>query len=318
MRAAVIGVGVIGSLHAEILSEKNMLAAVCDIDADKLKKYACPGYTDYKAMIDAVKPDCVHICAPHYLHAEMIIYALGKGVNVLCEKPLCISREQINAILEAEKRSTAKLGVCLQNRYNKENVFVKEYLNGKNVKCAVAHVAWHRTKEYYASADWRGKYATEGGGVLINQALHTLDLLQYFAGMPETLTASVSNLTLKDCIEVEDTAVIQSVKGAGISLFASVGCAADMPVNITVRTDKDVIQIYPGAVLINGVMQNIEKTTEKPRGKECYGSSHAVLITDFYKHIETGEPFPINGEEASKVVKLILAAYESGGNETEV
>lgn len=318
MRVAVIGVGVIGSLHAGILSEKNILAAVCDTDENKLKKYACPGYTDYKTMIDAVKPDCVHICTPHYLHAEMIIYALGAGVNVLCEKPLCINRQQIEAILEAEKRSTAKLGVCLQNRYNKENVFVKEYLKDKNVKCAVAHVAWHRTKEYYASADWRGKYATEGGGVLINQALHTLDLLQYFAGMPQTLTASVSNLTLKDCIEVEDTAVIQSVKGAGISLFASVGCAADMPVNITVRTDKDVIQIYPGAVLINGVMQNIEKATEKPRGKECYGSSHAVLITDFYKHIETGEPFPINGEEASKVVKLILAAYESGGNETDV
>ena len=318
MRAAVIGVGVIGSLHAEILTEKNMLAAVCDIDESKLKKYGCPVYTDYKTMINTVKPDCVHICTPHYLHAEMIIYALGRGVNVLCEKPLCISREQMKAVLEAEKRSAAQLGVCLQNRYNKENVFVKEYLKGKNVKCAVASVAWHRTKDYYASAEWRGKYATEGGGVLINQALHTLDLLQYFAGMPETLTASVSNLTLKDSVEVEDTAVIQSVKGAGISLFASVGCAADMPVVITVRTDKDVIQIYPGAVLINGVMADIEKTTEKMRGKECYGSSHGILIADFYKHIAENRHFEIDGKEASKVVKLVLAAYRSGGNETEV
>lgn len=318
MRSAVIGVGVIGTLHADILSEKNMLAAVCDIDENKLKKYNCPVYTDYKAMIDAVKPDCVHICTPHYLHAQMIIYALQRGVNVLCEKPLCISYEQINAILEAENNSTAKLGVCLQNRYNKENVFVKEYLADKKVICAAAHVAWHRTKEYYASGDWRGKFATEGGGVLINQALHTLDLLQYFAGMPKTLTASVSNLTLKDSIEVEDTAVIQSVKGAGITLFASNGCAADMPVNITVRTDKDVIQIYPGAVLINGVPQDIEKTTEKPRGKECYGSSHGLLIEDFYKRIAENSHFEIDGEEASKVVKLILAAYKSGGNETEI
>lgn len=318
MRAAVIGVGVIGSLHAEILSERNMLAAVCDINADKLKKYNCPVYTDYKAMIDTEKPDCVHICTPHYLHAEMIIYALERCINVLCEKPLCISREQIKAVLDAEKRSSAQLGVCLQNRYNKENVFVKEYIKDKKVLCAAAHVAWHRTKEYYASGDWRGKYATEGGGVLINQALHTLDLLQYFAGMPETLTASVSNLTLKDCIEVEDTAVIQSVKGAGITLFASNGCAADMPVVVTVRTDKDVIQIYPGAVLINGMPQDIEKTTEKLRGKECYGSSHGLLIEDFYKHITENKRFPIDGEEASKVVKLVLAAYESGGNETNV
>ena len=318
MRAAVIGVGVIGTLHAEILSEKNMLAAVCDIDESKLKKYSCPGYTDYKKLIDEARPDCVHICTPHYLHAEMIVYALERGVNVLCEKPLCISEEQINAILEAEKRSTAALGVCLQNRYNKENVFVKEYLKDKKVVSAVAVVAWHRTKEYYASADWRGKYATEGGGVLINQALHTLDLLQYFAGMPDRITASVSNLTLKDSIEVEDTAVIQSTSGAGISLFASVGCAADMPVGITVKTDKEIIQVYPGAVLINGVMQNIEKTTEKPRGKECYGSSHGLLIADFYKHIAENRHFEIDGKEASKVVKLVLAAYRSGGVETEV
>ena len=318
MRTAVIGVGVIGSLHAEILTEKNMLAAVCDTDENKLKKYNCPGYTDYKIMIDEVRPDCVHICTPHYLHAEMIIYALERGVNVLCEKPLCINSDQIKAVLEAEKHSTAKLGVCLQNRYNKENVFVKEYLAGKKVVCASAVVAWRRTKEYYNSAKWRGRYATEGGGVLINQALHTLDLLQYFAGMPKTLTASVSNLTLKGSIEVEDTAVLQSVKGAGISLFASVGCAADMPVVITVKTDKDVIQIYPGAVLINGVMQNIEKSTEKLRGKECYGSSHGLLIDDFYKHIKENKRFEIDGEEASKAVKLILAAYKSGGNETEV
>ena len=81
MRAAVIGVGVIGSLHAEILTEKNMLAAVCDIDENKLKKYGCKGYTDYKTMIDEIKPDCVHICTPHYLHAEMIIYALERGIN---------------------------------------------------------------------------------------------------------------------------------------------------------------------------------------------------------------------------------------------
>lgn len=315
MRSAVIGAGVIGSVHIQILSELGTLAAVCDIDSSKLEKYGCPVYTDYKTMLDEIKPDVVHICTPHYLHAEMIVRALDKNINVLCEKPLCISRGQIKDVLEAEKRSKARLGVCLQNRYNKENVFVKEYLADKNVICATATVAWHRTKEYYDSGDWRGRYATEGGGVLINQALHTLDLLQYFAGMPETLTASVSNLTLRDCIEVEDTAVIH---GGKITLFASNGCASDMPVTVTVRTDKDVIQIYPGAVLINGALQDIEKATEKALGKECYGSSHATLIKDFYRHIGSGKPFPIDGEEASKVVKLVLASYESGGSRAEV
>ena len=91
-----------------------------------------------------------------------------------------------------------------------------------------------------------------------------------------------------------------------------------MPVVITVKTDNETIQIYPGAVMINGVMAVIEKTTEKPRGKECYGSSHGLLIEDFYKRIAENRRFEIDGEEASKVVRLVLAAYDSGGNETEV
>lgn len=319
MRGAVIGVGVIGSVHAAILKERGELCAVCDIDASKLKKYAdIPVYTDFKTMMMVEKPDVVHICTPHYLHAEMIIFALSHDINVLCEKPLCIKREDIPAILEAEKNSKARLGVCLQNRYNKENVFVKEYLKDKRVICAVGQVSWHRTKEYYQSAEWRGKLRTEGGGVLINQALHTLDLLQYFAGMPEKITASVSDLTLRDCIEVEDTAVIQSVKGAGLTLYASNGCAVDMPVLISVKTENELIQILPGAVLINGVLQTPDGESGTVRGKECYGSSHEILIADFYRSIENKTEFPINGEEAAKVVRLILSAYESKGEPVDV
>lgn len=319
MRSAVIGVGVIGSLHAQILSERKTLCAVCDIDDTKLKKYEnIPVFTDYKKMLDEVRPDVVHICTPHYLHAEMAVYALDNGINVLCEKPLCINLEQMKSILDAEKRSKACLGVCLQNRYNKESVFVKEYLKGKTVKSAVAHMAWHRTKEYYASGDWRGKKATEGGGVLINQALHTLDLLQYFAGQPTHIVSNVCNLTLKNDIEVEDTAVIQGTKGSGITLFATNGASYDMPVVISVRTDTDIIHILPGHVYINGAEQPLDTTYARVLGKECYGSGHELLIDDYYKCLEENRPFSINGKEGSNVVSIILAAYESEGKETEV
>jgi len=314
MRAAVIGVGTAGSIHTTVLREQNRLCAVCDIDENKLSKYAgIPTYTDYKKMIAEQKPDAVHICTPHYLHAEMIIYALSLGINVLCEKPLCISYEQIDAVLEAEKSSSAALGVCFQNRYNKENVFVKEYLKDKKVVSAVAEVAWHRTREYYASGEWRGKYATEGGGVLINQALHTLDLLQYFAGCPAEIVSNVCNLTLSDAVEVEDTAVIQGVCGAGITLFATNGAASDMPVTVTIRTEDELIYVIPDHVYINGAEQNLAETYAKKLGKDCYGSGHALLITDFYKHLENKEKFKIDGAEASKAVRLVLAAYRSGG-----
>ncbi len=314
MRSAVIGVGTAGSIHTAVLRERGSLCAVCDIDENKLTGYKdLPAYTDYKKMITEQKPDAVHICTPHYLHAEMIIYALSRGINVLSEKPLCISREQINAVLEAERKSDAVLGVCFQNRYNKESVFVKEYLRDKKVISAVAQVAWHRTREYYASGEWRGKYATEGGGVLINQALHTLDLLQYFAGMPEKIVSNVCNLTLSDDIEVEDTAVIQSAGGAGITLFATNGASSDMPVTVTVRTEDGLIYMIPDHVYINGAEQNLTETYAKKLGKDCYGSGHSLLISDYYRCLQNKEKFPIDGAEASKAVRLVLAAYRSGG-----
>ena len=318
MKAAVIGVGVAGGIHTAVLREQNRLCAVCDIDEKKLGKYSgLPVYTDYKKMIAEQKPDVVHVCTPHYLHAEMIIYALSLGINVLCEKPLCISYGQMKDVLEAEKSSSAVLGVCFQNRYNKENVFVKEYLKDKKVISAAAQVAWHRTREYYASGQWRGRYATEGGGVLINQALHTLDLLQYFAGMPEKIVAATSNLTI-DSIEVEDTAVIQSTAGAGITLFATNGASSDMPVTVTVKTENETIYVIPDHVYINGVEQELTETYAKKLGKECYGAGHTLLISDFYAQLKKKEKFEIDGAEASKAVRLVLAAYRSGGAETEV
>ena len=105
MRSAIIGLGVIGNVHAQILTARGEeIVALCDIDpavAEKAKeKWAEDAeiYTDYREMLEKVKPDVVHICTPHYLHADMVIDALGKNINTLCEKPLCMNREEITAI----------------------------------------------------------------------------------------------------------------------------------------------------------------------------------------------------------------------------
>ena len=115
MKSAVVGHGVIGKHHAKILSDLGILCAVCDVDRDALKDLEnVKLYRDYIEMLDREKPDAVHICTPHYLHADMVMEALGRNINVLCEKPLCICREDIKRILEAEKNSKAMLGVCHQ------------------------------------------------------------------------------------------------------------------------------------------------------------------------------------------------------------
>ncbi|MBQ9079647.1 MAG: Gfo/Idh/MocA family oxidoreductase [Clostridia bacterium] len=313
MRAAIIGFGVIGKLHAKIIPQHATLEAVCDIDERVFG--LCPDvrhYTDYKKMLDEVHPDVVHICTPHYLHADMVIEALGRGINVLCEKPLCIRESDIGRILEAEKNSTAQLGVCLQNRYNGSNLAVKSYLEGKTVEVGIGQVSWHRDASYYASGDWRGKWDTEGGGVLINQALHTLDLMQWFCGMPENLAATVSNLTLKQDIEVEDTASILCSGGGNFNFYATIGTARDCPVEITLRAEDKWIKIMPKYTVIGDKFESY-KDSRHAWGKECYGSGHEALLADYYDCVATGRKFAIDGAEGAKVVKLILAAYRSGG-----
>jgi len=320
MRAAIIGYGVIGKVHAKVIPSYAELVAICDIDEEKLEKAPdVAHYNDWKKMLDEAKPDSVHICTPHYLHAEMVIEALGRGINVLCEKPLCIREEDIGRILDAAKNSTAQLGVCLQNRYNASNLAVKEYLEGKKVEAGVGQVSWHRDAAYYASGDWRGKWATEGGGVLINQSLHTLDLMQWFCGMPESLSATVSNMTLKDAIEVEDTATLLCTgkDGGSFNFYASIGATYDCPVEITLRADRKWIKIMPNYTVIGDEIVNY-KDKFPTHGKGCYGSGHEALIADWYDCLESGRHFAIDGEEGSKVVKLILAAYRSGGERVNI
>lgn len=319
MKIAIVGLGVIGKVHLKALQEQGLTpTAVCDSDKEKLKEYPqFSTYTDYSEMLEKEKPDVVHICTPHYLHAQMIILALEKNINALCEKPLCIKAEDIDKILFAQNHSQAKLGVCLQNRYNNVNKFVKNFLQDKKVTDGIGLVAWHRDAIYYDSAVWRGKKQTEGGGLLINQALHTLDLMQWFAGMPEYVVGQTSNLTLKDKIEVEDTATALFSGGAQFNFFATNGSVTDFPVDITLKTQNEVIKIFSDKVMINGKLQTF---TDNNRifGKYCYGTGHEKLIADFYDCIKSGRKFEIDGYEGVKAVKLVLSVYKSNGNKISI
>ncbi|MBQ3127128.1 MAG: Gfo/Idh/MocA family oxidoreductase [Clostridia bacterium] len=318
MKTAIIGCGVIGRLHARVIPNYAELAAVCDVNPAAME--ICPDlphYTDYRQMLDEICPDSVHICTPHYLHADMIVDALSRGIHVLCEKPLCIREEDIPRILAAEAASGAQLGVCLQNRYHPANRAVREYLGGGCAEMGIGQVSWHRDAAYYASGDWRGKWATEGGGVLINQALHTLDLMQWFCGMPEQLTAAIANLTLQNEIEVEDTASLIAAGGAAFNFYASIGAVRDCPVEITLRAGGEWIKVMPSGVLFGDRYVDCADLG-KQLGKACYGTGHTALIGDWYDCLASGRKFAIDGTEGAKVVRLILAAYRSRGEWVKV
>ena len=318
LRCAIVGYGVIGHVHVKIARNYGELCAVCDTDPSALESIEPElRYNDYVTMLEQVRPDVVHICTPHYLHADMVIEALNRGINVLCEKPLCMKKEDIDRILEAEKNSSAMLGVCLQNRYNAANRFVKDHFADHAPTSAHGLVLWHRDADYYASGEWRGKWATEGGGVLINQALHTLDLLIWICGEPDSMVASIANLTLADYIEVEDTATLVCDGRVPFMFNASNANSDSVPVELTFLSAEGAVKVMPKQVTVGDKLYSFTEPY-KGLGKECYGSGHEALISDFYDCISSGRRFAIDGSEGAKSVKLILGAYESHGKKIKL
>ncbi len=321
MKAAIIGLGAIAPVHAQAIRRAGgHIVAVCDIDKDQAARFreraACdaPLFPDYRALLSSTDADVVHICTPHYLHAEMILAALQSGRHVLCEKPLCIREQDIPRILHAEKESGKKLGVCLQNRYAASNLAARA-LAGDSPRAAFGSVVWERGVAYYRSGPWRGRWETEGGGVMINQALHTLDLLLWIMGMPDTVIASTENRHLNGEIEVEDTAsaLFRFRDGRSFNFFATTAGGADMPVQITVCGNGHTITATPDTLTCDG---NVQHTAAgKPIGKTVWGDGHADLVADFYDAIRSARPFAIDGAEAAKVVRAILAMYRSAGRE---
>ena len=328
MKTALIGAGVIGTLHA-----KSMVAlgrpfdAICDIDekrAADLAALTSPNaaiYTDFAALIDEFKPDAVHICTPHVAHAGQVIYALDKGVNVLCEKPLCAHPEELGGILDAESRSSAALGVCHQNRYNKAVAFAREFLKKREILSAHGSVCWNRGAEYYAESPWRAKISEAGGGALINQALHTLDLLESFCGEPEKVSARADILSPKPDVEVEDmvSAVFTCADGMRYTFFATLNSGKNMPVELCFRLDGgETLTVLPKAVTLDGKTVFEAGSGTTVMGKSYYGAGHTPLFADYYDCLESGRKFAIDGKEAAKVMKLIFGVYASGGKEIEI
>ena len=327
-RVAVIGCGAISGNHiAGILGAQNQICALCDVVPERAQESAAkfglgdiPIYTDYVELLEREKPDSVHICTPHYLHAPMCVEALKRNVNVLCEKPLSINMDQLHAVLAAEKESAAQLGVCQQNRFEKNMIWLGEFIKEHGVKSGMGLVSWARTEAYYRSGAWRGTILEEGGGVMINQALHTLDLLQHVCGMPTHVTSHVFNDYHKDCIEVEDTAVahFELEDGARFHFYATNNATADLPVQLQFIT-KDGKRVFATNHIITVDNELIDVPTTSTQstelvGKAVWGTGHAVLIADFYRSIEEGRPFRIPGSEGAKVIQLILSMYHSHGN----
>lgn len=323
-KSAIIGCGAIHRLHAEALLESSIteLYAVCDIDTTRAEKsakdYNCKAYYDYHDLVKNNDIDVIHLCTPHYLHAPMAIEAMKHGKNVLTEKPIAIKNVDAREMIKVSEETGKALGVCFQNRYNFTVRRTKEIIQSGNlgvVKGVKAFVTWDRDKNYYAQDAWRGKWETEGGGVLINQSIHTLDLLLYLVGEVEKLKAKVDTTILKNIIEVEDTseAVIVFKNGAR-GLFYATNCyVANSPVQIEIICEKGVLRLQNDLVITydNGSSERIGESDGRTGEKAYWGCGHASLINDFYNRLINNQPIQVDGKEGIKALEMINAIYES-------
>ncbi|MEJ1154585.1 MULTISPECIES: Gfo/Idh/MocA family protein [Microbacterium] len=324
-RIAVVGCGDISTVHLDVIaaSESVELVAVCDTDVERRVRAEAAtgvsGYADHRTMLHEAHPDIVHVCTPHNEHAPVAIDFLEAGVHVLLEKPLAESGEAMDRLLAAADRSTARLAVCYQNRYNPAVRRMHELIasgEAGTVSGANATVMWSRTPEYYASRPWRGRWLSGGGGLLMNQAIHTIDLLLWMLGDAVSVVGSASTRMLGDYIDVEDTAdmVITHAGGAQSVFFATLANGANDPVTINVTTDQATLRLA-GELTVVWNDGRTERVFEDPAtgARSYWGLSHKYLIEDFYDSLDGAEQFWIDGPTARKSVDLIQSVYRQAG-----
>ena len=323
-KAAVIGLGTIAPIHLDAIARNPRieLAGVCDIDgsACRLASEGVPFYTDYKEMIADVKPDCVHLCLPHDLHYPVAKAAVELGCNVFTEKPLAISSKEAGQFVRLEAdHPEKKIGVCLQNRLNETTETLKAILeSGEFGKIVGARgiVPWFRDKEYYDVQPWRGKWAHAGSGTLMNQSIHTLDLLYYLCGPVKAIHSSVSQI-LDYGIEVEDTvtARLEFENGARGVFWATNANFTNESVQIVVATEKAIFTIADSFLTrkdSDGTMTTLCEDARLPGSKFYFGASHSKLIDKFYHALETGGDDYIHVKDAQMSIRLIDAIFRSG------
>lgn len=328
LRVAVIGCGDISALHVDALTGLDAveLVAVCDIDEARLAaavaEQGVPGFASVAELLDAASTgamplDAVHVTTPHHEHASIAIEALKQGIHVLLEKPLAHSRADAALLLAEAEASTATLGVCFQNRYNAPVQAAKAILDSGElgaIRGIAATVLWHRAPDYYRDRPWRGQWATGGGGLLMNQAIHTLDLVQWFGGPVVQVQGHASTRALADVIEVEDTAEVALVheSGARSVLYATLAHSTNLPVTIDVELERGSLSIR-GALTVtraDGSTEVVEERAAAEGARSYWGVSHELLIADFYRGLEAGIPFWIDGREALTSLEIIQKVYD--------
>ena len=330
-RGCVVGVGAIGPVHASALVGMDSLYAVCDNQLDRLsgfypKNLDLKRYGSFDEVLNDSEIDVVHICTPHYLHKEMAISAMEHNKAVVLEKPAAMNAEELAELYEAQKQLSGRVCVVLQNRTNPGIVELKKRIASDKKLGKLLEITgiltWNRDAEYYRHDAWRGKWKTEGGGLLINQAVHTIDLMCWLGGGITSVRGSVSNKTLEDVIEVEDTAdaIFKTSSGINMCFYATNGCSISRPAQLEVQFEFGKLRYADNRLyrITDNSCEQIASDSGDVPGKPCWGGGHKKVITDFYNYLESGSGEYISLDDAMPAMKVLYAFYKSARCNKEI
>ncbi len=335
IKFAVIGCGRIAPSHLEGIKNAPHaeLVAVCDIDEEKAKNAATEyglskWYTDAKTMLNSEKIDVCCICTPSGLHAEHTCLAANSGCHVLCEKPLDVTSEKMQKMIDTCRKNNVKLGAIFQRRTFDGAIKAKEIVeSGALGKITLADVSmkYYRDQEYYDCDTWRATWEYDGGGALMNQGVHGIDMLSWIMGGIHSVYAHCDRLCWD--IEVEDTAVI-CVKYKSGALGVIQGTTTAYPGLDTVFSfhgPQGSISFGDSKVYTWNIKDKnlkIPEITGSMGGINCQYSTtnfgHDTQIEDMAMAvIEDRDPM-VTGEDAKKSVEIVLAIYESAKTGKEI
>lgn len=325
VRLGIIGAGGMGSAHAKMMAEVEevQLCAIADIDPDVAKqmgeRYSVPFFTDYRQCIDSGLVDAVIIATPHPTHPEIAEYAFSKGLHVLTEKPMAINPVEADRMIESARRAGKVFAVMFQMRterpYRIARNAIQDGVIGELMRTEMV-AAYYRNQAYYDSAEWRATWIGEGGGVLVNQAPHALDMFCWLAGLPSKVTASTRTRLHEIEVEDEAFAVLEYANGAHGYLYTTTN-EAPGTTRFEIAGDKGKVVVSDGQVTIRRVVPPIREftfnTTEMWSGPqtepvevnvEDMPAGHAQITRNFARAILYGEPLLAPGEEGIWCVEL--------------
>jgi predicted dehydrogenase len=345
LRTGIIGCGKVGHIHAAALGRlpESQFVGVCDSDGGRAStfadKYGVRAFADVKGMVRDGGVAAVMVCTPHPQHAANTIDAAASGAHTLVEKPMAASLADCDAMLAATRAAGVKLGIVSQRRLYEPVARMKAALDagkiGRPALGVMIMLSW-RDEAYYQSDPWRGKWATEGGGVLVNQSPHQLDILQWLMGPIHELSGCWANLN-HPYVEVEDTALamIRFRNGGLGSVVTSLSQKPGIYTKVHIHGSNGAsvgVQTDGGATFIAGMsgileppvndlwtIPGEESLLEKYQAEDRvrFGSInavehyHSLQIQDFLRSVLEGREPMVPGEDGRVVVEMFTAIYRS-------